>query len=304
MSLGLFLFAALAPLLWAISNHTDKYLVAKYFKGGGVGGLMIFSSFFSIVLLPFIIFFSPTVVDVNLSGALILILAGVANAFAIYCYLLALNEDESSVVVPFMQLIPIFTFILGYFILGETLTKNQLLGGAIIILGATILSLEFIAGEPLKIKTKIILLMSGCSLLFSLYTVLFKLVSVADGFWTGAFWEAVGLIVAGCIFFSIKSYRQEFFQVFKENSKSILLLNLFNESLTIAGNWVMTFTTLLAPVALISLVSGYQPLFVFIIGIFITVFVPQWGEENITKSALLQKSAAIAIVIIGTYLLS
>jgi drug/metabolite transporter (DMT)-like permease len=278
--------------------------VSKYFKGGGVGGLMIFSSFFSIVLLPIIIFFDRTAFSVDLRGGIILLLAGLCNAFAIYLYLLALNEDESSVVVPFMQLIPVFTFIFGYWFLGEILTSRQIVGGIIIILGAAILSIESISGQPIRIKIKIVLLMTAFSALFALYSVFFKLVSVNDGFWTGAFWEAIGLIISGFVFFAIKSYRQEFFQVFKENSKAILSLNLANEAITIVGNWITTFASLFVSVALISLISGYQPLFVFIIGIVITVFLPKIGEEDISRRALIQKGVAIFIVILGTYFLS
>lgn len=304
MASGILILAALAPLLWAFNNHIDKYLVAKYFNGGGVGGLMIFSSFFSIVLLPIIIFFDRTAFQVGWQGALILLTAGLANAFAIYFYLLALNEDESSVVVPFMQLIPVFAFIFGFFLLGESLTLKQIIGGLIIILGASILSIEAVADEPLRVKIKIVLLMVAHSALFALYTVFFKLVSLDDGFWTGAFWEAIGLIISGLIFFAVKSYRQEFFQVFKENTKAILGLNLANESITILGNWITMFAALLAPVALVSLIAGYQPLFVFIIGIIITVFWPKIAQEDISRRALIQKGVAIFIVILGTYFLS
>jgi drug/metabolite transporter (DMT)-like permease len=230
-------------------------------------------------------------------------LAGLANAFAIWFYLKALTEDESSVVVPFMQLIPIFTFLLGYLFLGELLTPNQMLGGVIIIIGAAILSLELTAGQPVRIKLKIVWLMIGCSFLFALYTVLFKFVSITEGFWLGAFWEAIGLILSGFIFFAVKSYREEFFQVFRDNSKPIIGLNLLNEAITIAGNWVTTFSSLLIPVALVSLIAGYQPLFVFIIGILLTLFIPKIAAEDISRQALVQKILAIAIVIYGTYLL-
>src|SRR5680860_354219 len=40
------LISVAAPLLYAIANHTDKYLLERYFKGGEVGSFIIFSSFF------------------------------------------------------------------------------------------------------------------------------------------------------------------------------------------------------------------------------------------------------------------
>ena len=31
-----FLIALLPPALWSVTNHFDKYLLSKFFKGGGV----------------------------------------------------------------------------------------------------------------------------------------------------------------------------------------------------------------------------------------------------------------------------
>lgn len=303
MSLSLILFAALAPLLWSVVNHFDKYLLSKYFKGGGVGGLMIFSTFFSIFLLPIILYFDQNAFTLPVSGALVLMLAGACNAVAIYLYLIALNEDEASIIVPFFQLIPVFTFLAGYLVLGETLTTLQIIGGGIILLGVSLISFYREAGEKLQFKWKIALLMISASLLFSVYTILFKFVSLGEGFWSGVFWEAVGLIATGFIFCLVPGYWAQFVDVFKSNSKAVLSINVLSEILTILGNWITAYATLLAPAVLVALIAGYQPLFVFMIGIGLTLLLPRLTEENISKKALFQKGAAIVLVVIGTSLL-
>lgn len=303
MSLGLFGFIALAPLLWSIVNHLDKYLISKYFKGGGVGGLMIFSSFFSIILLPIILFVDKSVFSVGYIDATILILAGLANAVSIWLYLLALSYDETTIIVPFMQMIPIFSFALGYLFLGEILTINQVIGGVIIILGVILLTVNINSREKTTIRFKTLMLMFGHSFLYALYGVLFKFVSLDEGFWSGAFWESIGLVFSGFFFFMVPSYRTEFFQVLRDNSKAVLGLNLTGEAITIIGNWITTYSSLFVPVALVSLVAAYQPLFVFIIGIFLTLYLPKIAEENITKKVLFQKIIAIFIIVGGTYLL-
>ena len=71
-----FLIALIAPILWAITNHIDKYLISKYFKGGSVGALMIFSSIIGFLLLPVIYFIEPGVLNVQLSFIIILVLNG------------------------------------------------------------------------------------------------------------------------------------------------------------------------------------------------------------------------------------
>lgn len=35
-----FLIALIPPTVWAATHHFDKYLLSKYFKGGGVGALL------------------------------------------------------------------------------------------------------------------------------------------------------------------------------------------------------------------------------------------------------------------------
>ena len=49
--------ALLPPILYAFTNHLDKFLLSKYFKGGHVGTLVLFSSLFCVFALPVIIFF-------------------------------------------------------------------------------------------------------------------------------------------------------------------------------------------------------------------------------------------------------
>jgi drug/metabolite transporter (DMT)-like permease len=301
MSTSVFLIALAAPFLWAIVNHADKFLLSKYFKSGGVGGLMIFSTLFSVVLLPLIYLMDSNVLSIDIQGALVLMLAGALNAISILLYLYALNDDEASVVVPFMQLVPLFSFIFGYILLGDTLTQVQIVGGLIILMGTLILSFGMGDNKKIRFKWKVSLLMIAHSVLFALYGTLFKLISLNDGFWSGAFWEAIGLILVGIVLFCIPSYRGQFFSVFKQNSKPIIGINVVSEILTIAGNWLTAYATLLAPIALITLVSGYQPIFVFIIGIAITLLAPKLVKEKINRGALLHKGIAIALIIFGTY---
>ncbi len=117
-----FLIALIGPILYAITNHTDKYLIEKYLKGGAIGSLIIFSSIFGIVAIPVVLFFHPDVFNINILHAVALILNSMLLVFAILCYFYALRKDEATYIIPFYQTIPVFGFILGYFILGETIS--------------------------------------------------------------------------------------------------------------------------------------------------------------------------------------
>ncbi len=127
-----FIIAIIAPFLWSIVNHADKYLLSKHESESSVGSLMIFSTFAGIVVVIFAPLFTDSLA-IPLYQAGVLILSGILAASGIMMYLYALEHEETSMVVPFMQLIPVFGYIFAYLILGETLTSNQIIASLIII---------------------------------------------------------------------------------------------------------------------------------------------------------------------------
>src|SRR5262245_29809696 len=138
-----FFIALWAPFLLACANHNDKFVLSRYLKTKNIGSIVILSSLFSGVAVPIVLFFQSDVTDVSLLQGSALVATGMASVFAAVCYLYALDMDEASFVTPFYQTVPIFAYVLGYFVLGETVTRAQGLGAFIIIAGALSLSFEF-----------------------------------------------------------------------------------------------------------------------------------------------------------------
>lgn len=110
-----FLIALIPPAVWSITNHLDKYLLSKYFKGGGVGALMVFSSLVGVFLLPIIYLLHPEALSVKPINAILMALNGFLYVLAVLPYFYALNKDEASIAVPLFQLIPVFSYVLDYF---------------------------------------------------------------------------------------------------------------------------------------------------------------------------------------------
>ncbi len=298
-----FLIAALGSLCYASTNHIDKYLISKYLKGGKVGSLIIFSSIFSIFALPVVWYIHPQVFSVSVLQGVALALTGVMTVIAILLYFYALNEDEATMVVPFYQTVPIFAFVLGYGVLGEVITAVQGVAALIIISGATILSFDYTGGR-IHFKRKVVLLMLGASLLYAISSVVFKLVALEEGFWLSTFWSLVGKVLLGGLFLlAVPVYRRQFFTVLKENKVRILALNSVNETLSIVADALVSFATLLAPVALVLLAESFQPVFVFLIGIILTIAFPRISTESLSKRHVFQKICAIGLIVVGSYLL-
>jgi len=301
-------FTIIPPVVFAIANHFDKHLVEKYFKGGGVGSLAIFSALIGLPVFLLIWAFNPDVFGLEPASRLLLILNGAIYICGVIPYIYALEKDEASIVSPLFLLIPVIGYILGYIFLNETLTMIQLVGSLVIMFGALGLTLEITKGEKVKLKLSVLFLMLLSSALLALNRFMFKFIAVEEGvsFWTTAFWEYLGFFLfAVFLFVFIAPYRKQFLEVFRENKKKVLGINAANEVINIIGEISLHFATLIAPLAVVLWISeGFQPMFVLIFAIIITKFFPKWGEEKLEKRHLVQKVLAILVMFVGTYLLS
>jgi len=299
-----FFIALIGPLLYALTNHIDKVLLEKYFREGGVGTLIIVSSVLSAIALPFLFWADPTALSMDGRSILVLVAVGILNTLVLWLYLLALKNEEASITVVFYQLVPVFGLVLGYFILGEVLTKMQIIAMAIIILGTTIISFEMDADNKFKLRRSTVALMLAAAFLWAFESVIFKVVALEENVWRSLFWEHLVLLIVGIIIFlTVRSYRTHFMMAIRSNSAAILSLNVANETLYMLGNIAFAYAYLLAPIALVLLAESFQPIFVLGIGVFLTIFFPKISAEKIHAKHLWQKIIAICITGIGTYLL-
>lgn len=294
-------FALAGPAIWALCNHVDKFIISKYFTGKGVGSLVIFTglSGFCISILIFIFKFST--IKISPIPAAIIAGNGALLVASYIPYLYALEKEEASVVSPLYQLIPVFGYFLGLVFLKEQLTFTQIIGSLLIIFGAMSISQDLT--HKLKIKLKPLLLMALSSLMIALNGLIFKIIALEENFWGTAFWEYVGgVIFAGLLFAGIASYRRQFITSVTKNI-NVLWLNFFSEFLNVVAKLCANFASLLAPLALVWVLNGFQPVFVLLYGIILTLVVPNFYKETINRQILLQKIASIVVIFIGGYFL-
>ena len=299
-----FLFALIGPLLYATTNQIDKILLEKYLKSGGVGTLMLFSSLLSALALPFIFLADPEVFHASATSILVLAIVGILNVAVLWFYFLALKDNEASVVVVFYQLVPVFGYILGHYILQEDLREMQVVAMFTIILGTTIISFEINENNRLKIRHKTVFYMLIASFCWALGSVIFKAVALEENVLVSLFWEHLMLTFAGIlIFVFVRSYRRCFFIALRNNPKKIISINFLNEALYISGSIVFSFSYMLAPISLVLLANSFQSIFVLVIGIFLNSIFPNACIEKVQAKHIGQKIMAICISGVGTYLL-
>jgi drug/metabolite transporter (DMT)-like permease len=299
-----FLIGLIAPALWATSNHIDKYLLSKYFKGAGTGALILFSALFGGLVMPLVFLFNPEVTQIAWWQLLLMVGNGALGVVAVLLYLYAMQEDEASNVVPLFQTMPVLMFILGAIFLHETLSSRELGGASLIIAGAVIISIKF-SDTFFKLRTKVLTLMLLSSLILAVGSLIFKIVAFESDYWTTVFWYYFGCMLFGIgLFMCVGKYRREFLENVRQWPLFLLALNALNETITILGGLVLSFITLVMPLALAQVINGFQPVFVLVYGIILSKLFPKIVQEGLGRKELFQKVLAIAIMLIGTFLIN
>ncbi len=296
------LLAFLGPVCWAVSTHIDKYLVDRYFQGSDTAVLMLFTAVTGVALLPFIWWIEPAILKPAPSAIAVMTVSGILYMGAMLFYLRAIQSEEASVVAPLFQASTLFTFFLGYLFLHERLGPTQLLGAGLIVGGA--LGLSFQGGKNMgRFNARLVLLMLAATFVLALSTVLFKFFAVRDDFWTTTFWTFVGEGLFGAALLCRARYRRQFVDLFRRSPGAVAGINATNELINLGAGLGVRYAALLAPVALVSAISSTTTFFVFAIGIFLTLFFPGVGREDLSTRNLMKKSVGAVLIATGVILI-
>lgn len=298
-----FFIALIGPFFWSIGYQIDKHLLGKYFDDCSSDVLLMFSAFAGLLVLPFVFLFERNVFSVSIGEAAFLASSGFLFVLSLFFYLRALQLDDASVVTSLFQLNIFFTYIFGFLFLDEFLSGMQIMGSLILILGVVVMTLDFSESGNF-FKKKILYLMIVASFFQSLDSLLFKIVALDTPFWISIFWQYLGFIIPGIGLLFFVRYRKPFLHILKVQKARILSINVLNEIINVFGKIAFSFASLLAPLAVVWVVSGFEPLFVFAIGIVLTIFFPRVINEDLSKKSLIQKFTAIIIMFVGTFLLT
>ena len=289
--------------MWAISTHLDKYLVERYFKRVHPAVLLVFTGVTNLVALPFIVALRPGVLDLGIDAIALMMLSGVLLMGAALFYLQALQSEEASVVAPFFQAAPLFGFALGYAVLGERLSGLQLLGAALTIAGAAIAATRS-GSRGRSFNARLVMLMLACAFTVALSSLIFKMFTLRDEFWTTTFWLFIGEAAFGGAVLAVGSFRRQFISILRTNTAAVVGINGANEVINLVGGLGTRYALLLAPLSLVQAIGSTTTVFVFLFGIALSLFVPTLGREDLSRSELLRKGAAAVLVALGVALIS
>jgi drug/metabolite transporter (DMT)-like permease len=296
-------FAFSGPVLWAASMHIDKYLVDRYFQRTSTAVLMVFNSVIDLLALPVIWCFVPGVFAVSPPAIVVMTASGALYVAAMLFYLQAIQSEEASVVGPLFQGAVLWGALLAFLLLGERLSFFQMLGGAFIVAGALVLSVNSAQGFK-SIRLRLVLTMLGCTFSLALSSVIFKYFAIGGEFWVTTFWTYVGAVAAGGGLLATGGRWKQFVRLFRAHPGAMVGVNAANELINLGGGLGVRYALLLAPVALVQVISSTTTLFVFCFGVMLSRFVPSLGREDLSPMNLLRKGLAALLVATGIALMN
>lgn len=253
--------------------------------------------------------------------------AGLLFLFTLIVWYKALHQSEATRVVPIVgALVPIFSFMLSYIFLGETLNLQQFLAFVILISGGVLISVKhtrfYIVREALeKLRNifgdvlgglhasyrptrRLIFNSAAAALLFASYYVLIKFIYMTQPF-VGAFvWSRLGTFIGAMMILLVPEWRrlivkQQSGQKSPGNMTFFLSVRFLAALAFIMLNWAIA----LGNVALVNSLQGVQYLFLLALVILLSSRFPKIMKEELSGGVLAQKIVGASLVTLGLYML-
>lgn len=289
-------FSLVAAFLFAIGNFLDKFIVDRQVSGSWdfifSYGLVAWIFVALLVLFNGLPDFSPFLYLGILSGFLVAITG--------FFFARAMKVGETSRLVILFQIIPLVSVFFGWLLLGQALPPMAWLSFLIILIGGTITLLN---------RNEITIFSKGASdILF--FSLLWGIVFVVTdyllqfmSFWEYLLLQTLGLALSNFLFLLVPEARREIAGSYKVNPSKYISMTIVN-SVDFLGKMSIVYAIGLAVyVGLVTVVLQAQSIFSVLIGVALTVLLPQLYKEDISYRNILQKLIGGILIFIGIALL-
>ena len=291
------LYALGSAITFAFVSTLDKVLLQRYIPNSKAFIILVG---FVQLLLALIVLPLASFTGYDADDALIAIGAGLATGAYLILLFWAISIQDVSRVVPVASTYPIFVAILAQLFLGEDLGILAWSGICVTVVGVCLMSFgpTARASDMGKGQTKVFALLVTASLMFGLSQIFSKVVADDMDVWTLLMWRMLGA-AAVCIALLVRP------QVVPDivrtlRSPSALGLLLLTEGALVLVAMVFTLEAIYnGPVSLASTVMATRPLFVFALGIVLSMGASNILNEPLEGRILATKLLAIAMMVAG-----
>jgi len=284
-----------ATLCWATSNIIDKTVLTKWVRKPLVPIIIVGAVWLILGIVTYLFKGFSYLSPINISLA---ILTGIITIIAWIFYYKAMQIQEASRVVPLTNLSQLFVLILAAIFLGEILTPLKYLGIFLLITGAILISIK---NFKISFGTAFwwIILTAG---LYAINSILTKYLLNSTDFWTVFGYRGIGMFIGSIPITYL--FIGDLIGTVKQNGKRVIIAISASESITAFGILLSVMAMSIGYITLVSSLQAFQPFFVLLFTILLSIFFPSILKEEISKSTIFLKVLAIASIVIGVILVT
>ncbi|MFA5086014.1 MAG: hypothetical protein WC468_00230 [Candidatus Paceibacterota bacterium] len=288
----------LSYFFFAFASLGDKIVLSGPSKPKSYTFFVGVFSILAVFLIPFVEFCLP-------SGQTLawIILEAIVYVAGLYALFYALENFEVSRIVPTIGATqPIFIGILSLVFWGfQSVETRNVIAFIVLLAGSILISID----KNPKITRKSLEIGLLTSLLFSLDFIFSKFVFLDMAFWPGFIWMRIFSFIFVLIFLFDKGFRKEMSEDNGMNKKTGVLF-LITQASGGAANILQSFSIAVAPVAYLAIMNsmkGIQYVFLFLMVVFVSCFLPNVLKEEMNRRVVLQKIVSIIIIVLGLAIL-
>ena len=286
-----------STITFAFISAMDKILIARFTPNPRTFIVMVGLTQFllAIVIIPWTEWTGYTRQDVILA-----VVSGLTSGGYLVLMFWVMGSQDVSRVIPVTSTYPIFVAILAIFLLGEQVGPLAWAGILVTVAGAALMSLGPTARASERGGGQVFafFLLIFASVGFGLSQVFSKMVADSMDVWTLFFWRALGN-GAACVAFTIRpSGMNDLIDTLRRPTSVGLIL--FTEgALVFVALAFLLGAIYSGPVSLVSTVMATRPLFVFALGIVLSMGISNVLNEPLERKILVIKTLSIVMTVGG-----
>lgn len=286
-----------AYLLYALNGVADKFLlthavrqpVTYAFYIGITGMLTWFLAPFGLLV-------------VGVADFFVALFGGACFIIALYFYYDAVQETSISRILPIEGgLVPFFTLLFAYGILGERLDPQQLWAFVFLVSGAVLIAFKKGRGGW---RARAFGSAAIAAVLFALSLTLTKYIFDQTNFVSGLIWTRLGFLLASICFLIPAKMRRQIFSAPQQTSGGNKLLYYGTRLSGGAAGLLQNYAISIGSVTIVNALQGSQYAVLLLLTVWLSKYYPKILKERISRLFLTQKILAIILISLGLWLLT
>ena len=289
----------IAALTWSFSAFIDNYQTDVIFHGKTPQAMKVLNGpvYIAIAVIASIIMRIqlPELWQIGL-----LLLSGALSSVGALAYYQALENEEATGAAIFYQLQPVLFLVADYFIFGEEISIQQILGFAIILLAPVVI----VFSRKRRHSRSLALKAAGLLITYVIFATISAEISTRSSI--GIDYKAVfalylfGRGATDCLLGLIPKYRKRHKYVLKHYPKAYVSTVIINQALCAFADFTYRYGLVLGVAALASAVTNAAELIMtFVLGIILSIIWPNFGREKLKRHLIVAHLIATILCVIG-----